>query len=225
MLTAYAVRMAKFEPGTPDPSGTTEQGTQFSALPSGVNQFQRHPNNLRSTVPAYVQMNNSIVELDAEYDTLSSATKLQWELAVGDFSAVTVCACGGLGIDAKKLFRLVNYARQHIGLTPVTIPPGLITLPPVNLAQIERVPGLPAPSTQVRYFVDPTSPSIWLVCNLGEGNGNEWVYIDASTNTYVALPGEQLFDSVAPLPQGKLVSWCIFDVLGNPMGAGKTPAL
>ena len=125
-------------------------------------------NNKNSSSAAFQNMNNQVVQLDAQYDALPDKTP--WldynEFLNGNWSPCYNCTEAA---SAKKLYRQYNYNRSLIGLTAVSAPidPSEEAPEPLGLVTFINTP--PSPPTSATIVAGPSPATIYVVAqeNLG----------------------------------------------------------
>lgn len=206
--------------------GTTQGALQVSMRgPTSDNvNVQRHNNNYRSKNPAYVQMNNAVVSLDAQFSALpltgpaGSATQQAWDDAAMDYAGVPVCGCKGIDMSGKKLFRLANWHAATKNLPPDTTPPNG---GPGPINYINTISCL-APGGAPRYvyiLLGVSQPAeINVLFNLGHGLQNLWLNFGLSETEKYLYSGDDGYDELSQPATSTVVSYCVFDAQFRPGG-------
>jgi len=211
--------MAKIQPGTTDPAGTTQQAIQFSNNRSGSVNMQYHPNNLRSMSPSFVAMNNLVILLDAQYDQLSPTDQALWEISALAYAGMKVCGCLNENISGKKLYRLVNFSGQFLGQPITSTPPPPPLLYPLQLLSIRRTS---TGSFFVQITYTPLTDTALLILNSGAGLSAPTLTLNAGTSSSIGTFNDPAYAWLKNKPTGFNVSWCFFSFSAAPAGAGRT---
>lgn len=201
--------MAKIKTTSGTPANTTTGALQVSTQPTGITSVQLHPNNLRSTSPAFVPMNNTIISLDNRYDSFPPATKTTWETAAIPFAAaVAVCGCQNSKFNGKKLHRVTNYLLTVLGSPLVSLPPAYPG-PDIGIVvacQIQTSPPYATPGIQVQYNMP--SQDCWLIMQQGLGLQNLLIFVPALSG-FVDYPLSTPFGAaITSLGVGAIVTFC-----------------
>lgn len=213
--------MAKIQPIAPIPVATTTGSLQVSTLPTGVTSVQKHPNNFRSTSESFRPMNNKVVQLDNQYDSLPAPTKAAWEAKAVDYIGTPVCGCKLVAISGKKLYRLQNFMRALLGLvataTPADFPAPLLG----SIVKIDLVPADPPFPAEIDFEVNAASQDWWIVLQQGKGLNNPQAKIPAGTSFVAYFAGDPLYDAIIGLGVGAAVNYCTWQDEQAPTGTGK----
>ena len=212
--------MAKFIPAGASPNGSTDQALQFSANQYGGSNFQQHPNNLSSTSPQYVSMNNTVIALDGTFKQLSPLVQAIWNTEALNYAGVAVCGCKAETISGQKLFRLVNFWNTLRGFAWVNIPPPTSVNQGVEIEAVNVAKSPPNPTGYVQLETNMNWNGFWILLNMGKGLTNpfeSYGFIGSHLFYITSTTTGQIFYFASP--QTKF-SYCIFDTAGQPIGTG-----
>lgn len=196
--------MAIIKPG-PLLNCNTVDGGLLYACPAGSTAFMQKANNNRSgpmqgalagttgSSANFKNLNQQIVNLDGEYETLS--TQAAWIAYAATISGKwQLCANCASGVLAKKLFRQYNFNRMLLGLAPVTVPIDPTAFVDPNIFICELGPFVTRPNVASMEGTTLVPPNFYMIANVGLSSRNPFCYLPPDGFGTEYPPGNPIYD-------------------------------
>jgi hypothetical protein len=151
-------------------------GLLYACAPSGTKKIQRSNNNKNSRSQAFQATDQTVVNLDREYDGLpDQGSWIDYAASIeGQWQPCVNCE---LETSPKKLFRQLNLYRQLIRMNVVeTVPVGATS---TNMLPQLIILGDYAPPVGpwIQLFASPADMNSYWTCNVGRGLQNPTCFV------------------------------------------------
>lgn len=157
--------------------------------PSGATPYlQQSNNNFNSPSADFQNLNQTIKNLDGEYDALPN--QADWIIYAGNISGEwQLCANCAPGPSGKKLFRQYNFNRIALGLAQVTVPIDNTESAGSGPTEIHLTPNGGPPNFLFRYIWPSAMDGLTVIAQQGQQAGNPQYTLIAADNGQFVFAG------------------------------------